>query len=338
MNHTIAFFSCNSLEVTDFFKKRYPDALFFEKDIQEYTINDIPDADSITMISAFTASTWNPSYLGWFPRLQYIINRSTGYDNIDMDYCEKNNITIYNVPHYGSVTVAEHAFALIYQFARKIEYSANQVKQDMDFITSRGQKETRGFDLAGKTIGVIGAGAIGRNTIRIAHGFGMNIVSFDMHPDENLTKTYSVQWAQSLPELLQQSDIISLHVPYNSHTHHLINTELQQYFRKGSYLINTSRGEVVDTHTLLDLLESGILAGAGLDVLEDETNFNADPQTGIQKLNHKLLGMDNVVITPHNAFNTSEAIRRIWETTDTTIANILTDSESKADNCVNGHT
>ena len=174
-------------------------------------------------------------------------------------------------------------------------------------------------------MGVVGCGHIGLHVITMANGFGMKVLGFDMHPNPELARTLNFTYAE-LPELLGASDIITLHVPYNAHTHHLINKENIGSIKKGAYLINTARGAVVETEALVEALRSGTLAGAGLDVLEeegelaDEMSLLVAPHPREEELrialaNHYLISHPRVIVTPHLAFNTQEAVERILATT-----------------------
>jgi D-lactate dehydrogenase len=198
------------------------------------------------------------------PNLRLILTMSTGYDHIDLQACRARGITVCNVPHYGENTVAEHTFALILSLSRKLHAAY--------FQGLRGEyriRELRGFDLYGKTLGVIGAGNIGLHVIRIARGFGMRVLAYDLRPHPLLAEVLGFTYTD-LDTLLAESDIVSLHVPALPQTHHLINRETLCKMKRGALLINTARGSVVDTEALLWALEEGILAGAGLDVIEGE--------------------------------------------------------------------
>jgi D-lactate dehydrogenase len=192
-------------------------------------------------------------------------------------------------------------------------------------------------------MGVVGCGHIGMHLIRMANGFGMRVVGFEVHPDEKLAQANNFTYVP-LAELLAESDIISIHVPYNAHTHHLLNKENMNSVKRGAYLINTSRGAVVETEALVGALRSGVLAGAGLDVLEEEGDLSdsvsllTSPHPNEEALrttleNHYLINHPNVIVTPHMAFNTGEAVRRIL---DTTIENIRSFGEGSATNVVEG--
>jgi D-lactate dehydrogenase len=186
----------------------------------------------------------------------------------------------------------------------------------------------RGFDLKGKTLGVIGTGSIGLHVVRIARGFGMEVLAYDIRPQPLLAEVLGFRYV-SLEELLSESDIVTLHVPLTPATYHLIDWSKLQQMKRGAVLINTSRGGVVDTDALLRALDEGILSGAGLDVLEGEELIEEErallqmPEAE-EKLKavvraHLLLRRENVVITPHIAFNSHEALQRIL---DTTVENI----------------
>lgn len=272
-----------------------------------------------------------------YPKLKFIATRSTGYDHIDLKACAAKNIQVSNVPTYGENTVAEFAFALLLSLSRKIYPAIKRVREEGHF----NYDGLKGFDLKGKVLGIVGAGHIGMHMIRMAKGFEMHPVAYDPHPKEELAKEYGFEYL-SLDDLLKQSDVVSLHVPYLPATHHLIDKEKFKLFKKGSILINTARGGLVETAALVEALASGRLAGAGMDVLEEEGfvkeeahmllygHPNAE-QLKTVLADHELMQMENVIITPHNAFNTQEALERIL---DTTIVNIQSFAQGRAVNLV----
>lgn len=294
---------------------------FHEKSLAAYP--DLTDSEA-TVLCTFIESPIGSAEFDRFPGLKLIATRSTGFDHIDLEAAKAKGITVVNVPFYGENTVAEFAFALLLSLSRRIPEAEASVRGGA--FSPAG---LRGFDLEGKTIGIIGCGHIGMHMIRMCNGFGMKVLGFETHPDEERARTNNFTYA-SLDELLAQSDIISLHVPYNPHTHHLINKENIGTIKKGAYLINTARGAVVETEALVEALKSGTLAGAGLDVLEEEGDMTdetalltaAHPNEAALKImleNHYLITHPRVIVTPHLAFNTAEAIRRI---VDATIENI----------------
>jgi D-lactate dehydrogenase len=297
---------------------------------------DLTDPDT-TILCTFIESAIGEAEMARFPSLKLIATRSTGFDHIDLEAAKAHGVTVTNVPFYGEQTVAEFAFALLLALSRRIVDADERVRESGIFSP----KGLRGFDLAGKTIGVVGCGHIGAHAIRMANGFGMKVLGFDVTRDEELAKTLNFTYA-TLPELFAASDIVTLHVPYNAHTHHLINRENIHSFKKGSYLINTSRGAVVETQALVEALQSGTIAGAGLDVLEeegelaDETAFLTSPHPNEEGLkialeNHYLILHPRVIVTPHLAFNTTEAVERIL---DTTIENIASFESGSPKNTV----
>ncbi|MBI2151231.1 hydroxyacid dehydrogenase [Candidatus Woesearchaeota archaeon] len=314
----IAFFGLEHWE-KEFVQKEFPkDQLFL--DFNKLTAGNVSKFNSTEVISIFIDNQLDKNILNKMPKLKLIATRSTGFDHIDSDACRKKNITICNVPFYGENTVAEHTFALILGLSRKIVPSVERTRKGSFELEG-----LRGFDLKGKTIGLIGCGNIGQHVAKIAQGLEMKILVFDLVQDKKLAKKYNFRYI-SLNEVLKHSDIVTLHVPYNKHTHHLIDEKKIALFKTGAYLINTSRGAVVDTNALVKALKDKKLAGAGLDVLEEENHMceelsllskekveSCNLKTILQ--NHLLLEMPNVLITPHNAFNTQEALHRILKTT-----------------------
>ncbi|MFQ3549747.1 MAG: hydroxyacid dehydrogenase [Armatimonadota bacterium] len=271
------------------------------------------------IISVFIYSKVNKEVLDKLPNLKMVTTRSTGFDHIDIKECAKRNIVVSNVPRYGENTVAEHAFALILALSRNLQLAVrNQHRLNFSL------EGLRGFDLKGKTLGVVGAGAIGLHSIRMGRGFGMNVVAFDAYPQSILAEVLGFEYV-SLDELLSVSDVITLHVPLNEHTHHLINKENIYKIKKGAILVNTSRGGVLETEALVKALDEGILYGAGLDVLEGEETIKEEAQLlsdtmPVEKLravvrSYALLHRDNVIITPHIGFYSLEAEQRIINTT-----------------------
>ncbi len=282
----------------------------------EFVPPDDPDAE---VVSPFIYTKLTAEALNRWPKLKLIATRSTGFDHIDLAECARRGITVCNVPFYGENTVAEHTFALILALSRKVHEAFVRVRAGNFSLDG-----LRGFDLKGKTIGVIGAGHIGLHVIRIARGFGMNVLAFDVRRDHFLAEVLGFEYSD-LDALLGRSDIITLHAPYNRHTHHLIHPGNIGKIKRGAILINTARGGLVDTEALLKALDDGTLAGAGLDVLEGEETVLEESallrdQTNPELLrraiqNHLILKKPNVVFTPHNAFNSQEALERILQTT-----------------------
>ncbi|MBI4065882.1 hydroxyacid dehydrogenase [Candidatus Kaiserbacteria bacterium] len=283
------------------------------------------------VLCAFIESTIGEDEMKRFPALKLIATRSTGFDHIDLVTARARGIAVANVPFYGEHTVAEFAFALLLALSRRIIDADERVRGGTFSPTG-----LRGFDLAGKTLGVVGCGHIGAHVIRVANGFGMKVLGFDIIKNDDIAHTLNFTYT-TLPELLSASDIVTLHVPYNAHTHHLINKENIGSFKKGAYLINTSRGAVVETDALVEALKSGIIAGAALDVLEEEGELNDEaalltaPHSNAEAIkialeNHYLIQHPRVIVTPHLAFNTQEAVERILDTTIDNIKNFASGS------------
>jgi D-lactate dehydrogenase len=308
-------------EVEDWEKKyiesalsEYQPVLTAEK-LEDATVSKYQDAE---IISIFIYSTLTKEILDKLPSLKFIATRSMGFDHIDTAACKERRIVVSNVPTYGAHTVAEHTFALMLAVSRKLVPSVERSKKG-DF-SSLG---LTGFDLFGKTLGVLGTGHIGKNVCELGLSFGMQVLAYCHSQDQDLIAK-GVKYV-SLEELLAASDVVTLHLPHSHDTEHIINLENIEKFKKGAILINTARGALVETKAILTGLEKGILAGAGLDVLEEENALKeereflasehiakGDIQTEL--LDHILLNRDDVVITPHNAFNSIEALHQILET------------------------
>ncbi len=289
--------------------------------------NIVTDAD---VVSVFVSSKMTAQVIGRFARLRFIAARSTGINNIDVDSAQKKGIVISYVPTYGEYTVTEYTFALILMMTRRLRDAINQVQTediDSDLIL--------GNDLHGKTIGVIGAGRIGRHVARVAKAFGMKVNIFDPYVDGSVVERMGCEKC-SLNHLLSESDIVTLHTPLTPGTKHLIGKAQFDALKPSSILINTARGELVDTKQLVRALKDNKLAGAGLDVLEDEKLLDLDEEETLItsgrpsniSLEHALeinilKTMPNVIITSHNAYNTVEAIGRINSTTLNNIKGFL---------------
>jgi D-lactate dehydrogenase len=284
-------------------------------------------AEDAEIISVFIYSELDKPTLGKLPKLRLIATRSTGYDHVDLAECRRRGILISNVPYYGENTVAEHAFGLILSLSRKIHKAVMQTSR-FEFSL----EGLRGFDLKGKTIGVVGAGRIGLHVIRIAKGFGMEVLAYDVRQEPLLAEVLGFTYVP-FEELLRRSDVITLHAPLNKATHHMINKNNIDSIKRGAILINTARGSVVQTEALLSALDQGILSGAGLDVFEGEESIKEETALLVQQLpgeklreiilSYALLHRDNVVVTPHIGFYSEEALHRIMQTTEENICRFL---------------
>jgi len=296
---------------------------------EKITETSMPAQLDFDIICTFVNSQMAPSVISKFPNLKLVTTRSTGFDHIDVPACTAKNIKVAYVPGYGDNTVAEFAFGLILNLTRKIYLAIDQTKKSESFSFTG----LRGVDIKGKTLVVLGTGRIGKETIKIAKGFGMNVVAFDPFPNAEAAKTLGFTYL-SLEEALKVADVITIHAPLNDATKHLINKDNIKLIKRGAYLVNTARGGIVETSALVWALMDGTLAGAGLDVLEEEGDVSDEMKflgnSGMQEErvrvmleNHALMKMSNVLITPHNAFNTQEALERILNTTIENISGFL---------------
>lgn len=277
--------------------------------------------------SVFIYSKLDAAALKRLARLRLIATRSTGFDHIDLKAARRRGVAVANVPSYGEHTVAEHTFALILSLTRNI-HKAYLKTTRADFSL----EGLQGFDLKGKTLGVVGAGHIGLHVIKMAKGFGMEVLAADSRRQPFLAEVLDFQYVP-LEVLLKRSDIVTLHTPHSAATHHLVNRKTVQTMKRGALLINTARGGLVETDALVWALDQGILAGAALDVLEGEDLIKEERQLlsadfPKEKLetalkNHILLHRDNVVITPHIAFFSKEALQRIVQTTVLNLVNFF---------------
>lgn len=328
-----AFFEVKDWE-KEYLRARLPaDSAHFDAGLVEAArLSDLADVE---YLSVFIYSRVTKDVIAALPKLKMVATRSTGFDHIDVEACRARGIRVANVPTYGENTVAEHTFAIILMLSRRIHESIGQVRAG-----HVERANLTGFDLQGKTIGVVGAGRIGLHVIRIARGFAMKVLAFDVHRDPFLAELLGFEYAD-MDRLLEASDILSLHCPLTAATRHLIGKPQLARMKKGALLINTARGGLVDTDALIEALDSGRIAGAGLDVMEGEELIKEEKQLLYEKQNleqvrtalrnRMLLERENVIFTPHNAFNSHEALLRIL---DTTLANLAAHGDGRPVNCV----
>lgn len=278
------------------------------------------DMKDVEVISCFTFSRVGANVLKKFPNLKLIALRSVGFNHIDIDYCKEHGIEVVNSLGYGNITVAEFAFGLMFDVMRKVSRAYMNLKNehlDRDVYT--------GYEFNGKTIGIIGTGAIGSEMARITNGVGMNILAYDLYPKEELVEKYGVKYVE-FDELLKNSDVISLHAPLTKDNFHLINEEKINLMKPNAVIVNTARGELIDTKALYQALNESRIFGAGLDVLEAENmltqpdhtvdfDYLTDDVVKQTFINERLLKLHNVVVTPHIAYNSKEANERILKIT-----------------------
>lgn len=290
--------------------------LFFKEALDESNVDQVKD---YTVISVFIYSNINKELINNLNKTKLIATRSTGIDHIDIQECKNKEISVCNVPFYGENTVAEHTFALILSLSRGIHYSYEQTRLG-DFACSG----IRGFDLNGKVLGVLGTGRIGTKVIEIAKGFKMNVLAYDKYPNLKLADSLGFKYVD-YQKLLGTADIVSLHLPLSNETYHFLNKNTIKSLKKNALVINTARGGLIETEALTEALINGDLAGAGLDVLEEESLIREEAQLMLDNVPrerlatmlraHILLRLRNVIITPHCAFNSKESMERLVNAT-----------------------
>ncbi|MEG8946696.1 NAD(P)-dependent oxidoreductase [Rosettibacter firmus] len=325
----VAFFSIPTKE-KNYLNKRFDKnkyELYFFKDNLNSGNSILKEID---VLSVFIYDKVDKEIIDKAKKLKLIATRSTGFNHIDIEYAKKKNISVCNVPYYGENTVAEHTFALILALSRNLHKA--YIRSQQSIFTLDG---LRGFDLRGKTIGVIGAGSIGVHVMKIAKGFGMKVLAYDIRKNHILEELLDFKYVD-LDVLLSSSDIITLHCPYNEQTHHMINMNNIHKVKKGALFINTARSGLIEPAALYYAIDKGIFGGAGLDVFEGEELLKEENQmltknVPIQNVEallkrNLLLRRENVIITPHMAFDSHEAIERIL---DTTYENITSFFENK---------
>lgn len=239
--------------------------------------------------------------------IKIIAMRCAGYNNVDFEYAYEK-IHIVRVPAYSPYAVAEHAMGLLMVLNRKLHRAYNRTR-DFNFSLVG----LTGFDLHGKTMGVIGTGKIGQTFINICKGFEMNIIAYDPYP----AKDTDIQYV-SLDEIFEQSDVISLHCPLTKDSYHMINSNSIERMKDGVFILNTSRGALIDSEALLEGIKSGKVGAAGLDVYEEESDFFYEDYSNTiinDDILTLLLAMPNVLVTSHQAYLTKEALGNIAETT-----------------------
>ena len=330
-----------------YFTEAEPDGVaFFTERLPQHDLRFAHTPDDVAgdaeALCCFIRTGIDAAFLAARPRLRLVCTRSTGVDHIDLAACRARGITVCRVPSYGETTVAEHTFALLLALSRHLlEFMITPQRRTFSYA------DIRGFDLCGRTLGIVGMGQIGQGVARIAAGFRMRVLACDIAPQEDVARELGFTYT-SFDTLLSQSDIVSLHTGLSDETRHMLDRAALARCRPGVIIINTARGGLIDTAALREALDSGQVAGAGLDVLEDERVLR-EPAASIiardisehlrearpapeahdparirelEQLMHDdaLLARPNVVFTPHVAFNSIEAIARIRDVTLESIA------------------
>lgn len=325
----IVFYDATEIEIQSFESlKNQNEVVFIKESINQENL--VKDAE---IVSVFVSSTVTDKMIDQMSNLKLVACRSTGFNNIDVEVCKSRDVSIVNVPTYGEKTVAEYTFALILALSRKLLDGVEQAKQ--------GQIDSslvHGHDLFSKTIGIVGLGRIGRNVAKLAEAFGMKVLAYDPFASDETLGDINVSLVE-LDELLKQSDFVTVHAPLTKHNKHLFNSDKFGQMKQGATFINTARGELMLTTDLIEALQSGHLAGAGIDVLEGENLVDLHEEELLLKkgrlstellqeavANSVLIKMPNALVTAHNAYNTGEAIRRINTTTKENIEGYLSGS------------
>ena len=326
------------------FEFREAEKKFFEENnFQDFNITFFPEClneefvetlapellEDTNIISVFINSVVNKNVIDKFKNLRVISTRSTGYDHICVESCQYKNIAVTNVTNYGETSVAQFTFGLMIALIRNIPSAA------IAFKNSESSSQTFiGRDLSKLTLGVVGTGAIGASVCKTANSFGMNILGYDVKHKQELVDKFNVKYV-SFDELVKLADIISLHLPYTGENYHMFDEKTFSEMKENSYFVNTSRGELVDLGALYKYIANGKIKGAALDVLTCESlNFSCPGQKKLDEeiqldcleellYVEKLNRFDNVIITPHIAYETQDAIDYILEKTMENIKNII---------------
>ena len=305
---TVAFFDTKAYDRESFLKYGDEDIniRFFENKLNRDTVSMAACCDAVCV---FVNDNIDKNVIEQLEKfgVGLIALRCAGYNNVDLK-AASGRINVVRVPAYSPYAVAEHAVGMILLLNRKL-HKAYIRTRDHNFSL----EGLTGFDLHGKTVGIIGTGKIGQAFSEIATGFGMNIIGYDPYESADFKGEYV-----SLDELLNKSDIITLHCPLTKDNHNIINLDTIKKMKQGVYIINTSRGQLIDTAALIEGLKSGKVGAAGLDVYEEETSlfFEDFSEEIIQDdILSTLISMPNVLVTSHQAFLTREALNSIAETT-----------------------
>ncbi|MDR1432972.1 MAG: hypothetical protein LBI61_01350 [Puniceicoccales bacterium] len=293
------------------------DCVIFPERLNDVSDEILQHSSHAEIISTFVYSNLSADLLENFKNLELIATRSTGYNNVDMEYCRARGIRVANVAGYGEVTVAEYAVGMLLNLTRKIGFSNYKLRNGIVKVN-----EDTGMDLFGKTVGVVGTGAVGSYFAKLCHAFGCNVIATDPFPNGKLVDAGICKYV-AIGDLLAESDVIALNCPATADNYHFINRDTIGQMKDGVCIINIARGELINSMDLYEAIISGKVGGAGLDVLDYENVIikndiesvkNSDKNFAMYSLfNAKLLQLPNVVVTPHIAFNSSDAISRILD-------------------------
>ena len=319
---TVAFFDTKAYDRDSFLKYGNEDIniRFFENKLNSDTVSMAACCDAVCVFVNDNIDKYVIEQLEKYG-VGLIALRCAGYNNVDLK-AARGRINVVRVPAYSPYAVAEHAVGMILLLNRKLHRAYIRTR-DHNFSL----EGLTGFDLHNKTVGVIGTGKIGQAFCKIAEGFGMKILGYDPYEAKNFSGKYV-----SLDELLNKSDIITLHCPLTKENRNIINSETVSKMKQGVFIINTSRGKLIDTSALIDGLKSGKVGAAGLDVYEEETSLFFEDYS--EEIIHDdtlstLISMPNVLVTSHQAFLTKEALNAIAETTMNNLSDFFNGKELK---------
>ncbi|MBQ1809783.1 MAG: 2-hydroxyacid dehydrogenase [Erysipelotrichaceae bacterium] len=313
----VAFFDAKEYDIASFNKANTENEFefrFFETRLNTETVR---LAEGFDVVCVFVNDDVNKEVIDQLAAygIRLLALRCAGYNNVDIEYAYKK-IHVVRVPAYSPYAVAEHAIALLLTSIRRIHKSYIRTR-DFNFSLSG----LTGFDLHGKTIGVVGTGKIGKVFINICRGFGMHVIAYDKFPDEDSGIEYV-----ELEEIWKRSDIISFHCPLTNETRHMVNRDTIRKMKPGVVIINTSRGALIDAESLLDGIKERKIGAACLDVYEEESDYFFNDRSGHimdDEVLARLISMPNVIVTSHQAFLTAEALSNIAATTLSNIHELL---------------
>lgn len=278
--------------------EKFPEAILDGEMLTEEKI--LEQYRNAEVLCVFIYSQVTRKVLENLPNLKLVVTRSVGYNHIDLVAARERGVVVCNVPDYGSHVIAEHVFALLLSTIRCVKEGDDRTEQcNFDF------HGLRGVALKDKKLGIVGTGKIGKNVARIASmGFLMDVLAYDKYPDEEAALSSHFRYVNDLEDIWRECDIISLHVPLFPETEHLVNDETIGKMKDGVILVNTARGEILDTDALVRGVKSGKIAYAALDVLEHEKNIAK---------NREILSLPQVMVTPHIAFYADDSMGKMYE-------------------------
>jgi len=323
----VVFFEVEPWE-QDFFRHHLESKADFTFYPHRLTEANLEEAEAADVLVTFIYSDLSSKVLERLRSLKGIVTMSVGTDHIDLEETMRRNIVVSNVPNYGPQTVAEHTIALLLALSRNIVPSVERTRMGEYDYTG-----LTGWDLMGKTIGIIGTGKIGSHVAQIAQGLGMKIIGYDPHPNSQVSQKTGLEY-MSLEQLLNRSDVVTIHIPLIPETRHMLSQKEFAQMKKGVVFLNTARGGLVDPSALLEAINNGTVKQAGIDVLDDEGLLKEekqffsryfqlkDYQTALA--DHALMHDPRVLVTPHNAFNSKESLHNILKTAVEDIEGILT--------------